>query len=247
MKKLLNSLLLFIATTGSAQINARFIQHLTNNHLRSEHLAYLSSLPPSDSANYYMAWYSITYQQDSLFLASFKKSSPICENDTTLLKKAGLYFLTRDNSYSKEWFAFTAPKHSQDDHSKVYQAALNPKHYPRDSLSPAIQQTFSAYQKVSRKSPLLAATLSAVVPGSGKLYAGKKKTFLLTFLLNAAYAAQTVESAVKLGPQHPFTIVNLAGFSIFYLANIYGSYRAVKVLRNERKKQFLNDAVNFYN
>jgi TM2 domain-containing membrane protein YozV len=100
---------------------------------------------------------------------------------------------------------------------------------------------------VPSKKALVAAALSTVLPGAGKLYAGKTKTFFLTFLLNAAYAAQTYESSKKLGIYHPLSIVNATAFAVFYLANIYGSYHSVIDMRKERKKQFLEDAARFYN
>lgn len=247
MKKLVNSLLLFIGPLFlMAQADANFINHLATNNLAIEHKAYLTSLPVSDSVNYYQARYHLKYNNDSLFLNYFLKSKTISENDSHLVKEAGINFLNKDNKYTEIWFNNT----NRNLHQGIWEAhaaSLNPLAWPAEKIPAELQKSFRQYRKACTKKPIIAAVFSALLPGSGKLYAGKNKTFILTFLLNAAYAAQTTESALKIGPKNPFTIINAAAFGVFYLSNIYGSYKTVKDLRKERKRQFLNDAANFYN
>jgi TM2 domain-containing membrane protein YozV len=93
----------------------------------------------------------------------------------------------------------------------------------------------------------VAALMSVFVPGLGKLYAGKTRAFFTTLILNAAYAAQTLESNRKLGTTSVLTIINASAFTTFYLSNIYGSFKAVQQRKKEFKKQFLTDATLHYN
>ena len=86
-----------------------------------------------------------------------------------------------------------------------------------------------------------------MIPGLGKLYTGKPRSALMTFVLNCGYAVQTIESSRKLGNRHPLTVINVAAFGIFYLSNIYGSFTSVKDLKKEYKKQFIHDATEYYN
>ncbi len=119
---------------------------------------------------------------------------------------------------------------------------LSPDHFPSQS-----QQAFSRYKRLYNKKPFIAGALSVAIPGLGKLYAGKTRSFLATLLINATYGAQTAESYRKLGASHPLTIINASGLLVFYLSNVYGSYQSVKQQRYEYKKQFLIDATRFYN
>lgn len=184
-------------------------------------------------------------------MLNYSSSGKTCNKDTTLLKDAGLRFLNSDNSLlRKKWFSSfsrTSVKATQGKLVLIYDASENPINFSPDQLPLELRNSFISYRKIYSKKPLLAASFSAVIPGLGKLYAGKKKSALAAFLLNAGYAVQTVESINKLGVTHPFTIVNMCAFTVFYMSNIYGAYRSVIELRSERKKQFLVDATYFYN
>lgn len=250
MKQRINSslLLFFCFQFFSAQIDVKFIEHLSSVSLPNEHLAYLNTLSPaSDSVFYYKAKYNLKYFNDSLFLLNYQAASDICKRDTILLNEAGIQFLKNDSRLSRaKWF--DSFKYREGEVLKtVYDASEHPDHFSENTFPSELRRSFKSYKKVYSKKPLLAASFSAIVPGLGKLYAGKKRSALAAFLINSGYALQTAESIKLLGVRHPFTIVNLCAFSVFYLSNIYGAYRAVPELRKERKKQFLTDAANFYN
>lgn len=211
---------------------------------------YLNRLPLSDSTFYFKAKFNLQYPNDSLFLNNYSKSKMLCRADTQLNKTASAYFLKGDNAKTKAiWFNQDAKNSGslQNGFYQSYQASLRPDLFVREQFPEELQKPFSKYKSAYCKKPLLAAGMSMLLPGSGKLYAGKTKTFLLTFILSASYAMQTIESSQKLGIRHPLTFINAGAFTVFYLSNIYGSYQSVKELRRERKKQFLNDAANFYN
>ena len=83
-----------------------------------------------------------------------------------------------------------------------------------------------------KKSPLLAAGMSAVIPGAGKIYAGDLRSGVSTFLIVGALGAMMAESAHKLGWQDWRTIALSSVFGVFYIGNIYGSAVSVSVIRN---------------
>ena len=89
-------------------------------------------------------------------------------------------------------------------------------------------------QKQSRKSPLKAALLSAIVPGAGKLYVGGQLGQALSaFFQNAILGIQAYESFRKGGIASPRFIIYGSLFAVFYVGNIWGSALSVKIKRQE--------------
>jgi len=250
--RLIKWLVLFLCCArASAQVNTAFIKHLENNLLVREHRAYLNSLPANDSTAYFEAKFNLSYFNDSLFLNYYAKSVTLCAADTTMAATASRLFLNNSSATLRQQWFNTVETEEKTKHEsyfhKIYKASLYPNAYSKNDFEPELQPSYLSYKKIYNKKPLLGSALSIAIPGLGKLYAGKPKSALLAFLLNAGYAAQTLESGKKLGIKHPFTIVNAAAFTLFYFSNIYGSYKAITDLKKERKKQFIHDATNFYN
>jgi len=86
------------------------------------------------------------------------------------------------------------------------------------------------------KSPLLAGLFSAVIPGSGKFYAGRKGEAISAFLSTAGTGLVTWENYRKNGLNDYRTIAFGAIFALSYLANIYGSAFSVTVSENDFKE-----------
>ena len=86
------------------------------------------------------------------------------------------------------------------------------------------------------KSPFLAGLLSGIIPGSGKLYAGKKGEAIATFISTAGIGLVTWENYRKRGIKNFNTIAFGTIFAISYMANIYGSAFSVTVIENEYKE-----------
>ncbi len=80
-------------------------------------------------------------------------------------------------------------------------------------------------------SPWLAGAMSAVIPGSGKIYAGDLRSGVSTFLIVGALGAMAAESWAKLGVKDWRTITLSSLFGLFYTANIYGSALSVSVTK----------------
>jgi len=90
---------------------------------------------------------------------------------------------------------------------------------------------------VSRKSPILGGFLSAIVPGTGKIYAGRAFDGLLSLLINVS-TGYSAYRAYRYGRELEFYLYS-GLFLIFYLGDIYGSYVAV----NEYNRVSLEKAV----
>lgn len=91
-----------------------------------------------------------------------------------------------------------------------------------------IQELATTCKLWKKKKPALAACMSGVVPGSGKIYAGDWKNGLLSLFIVSANAWQAYRGFEKNGTKSVygwiFSTITLA----FYGGNIYGGYRAAK-------------------
>ena len=85
------------------------------------------------------------------------------------------------------------------------------------------------------RSPLLAAAASAVVPGLGKVYAGRTAEGVAAFMTVGSFAAITAENWTKYGLKDWKTILFGALGTVFYIGNIYGSYVSVSIHNNDLK------------
>lgn len=79
----------------------------------------------------------------------------------------------------------------------------------------------------------LAGLMSAVVPGSGKIYAGKTGEGIASMLMVTSMGLVTWENHRKLGIKNFKTILFGSIFTIFYVGNIYGSVFSVKISNEE--------------
>jgi tetratricopeptide (TPR) repeat protein len=82
------------------------------------------------------------------------------------------------------------------------------------------------YQQLPEKSPVLAGVMSAILPGSGYIYAEHYGDGITAFLINGLFIAGTVTSI----HQENYAVAGIVGGVgvPFYLGNIYGSANAVK-------------------
>ncbi len=99
--------------------------------------------------------------------------------------------------------------------------------YPRDARAERVRETLDLLgrnRELPRKSPALAGAMSAVVPGSGYLYAGRYGDGLVAFVVNGLFIAGTV-AAIHQENYAVAAIVGGIGVP-FYIGNIYGSANA---------------------
>jgi hypothetical protein len=106
------------------------------------------------------------------------------------------------------------------------------------------ENNFVAYkgflEQIDKKKPAVAGLLSAVIPGAGKFYAGRKGNGIFTLLISTLLGLQTYEAYQKDGPSSARFIIYGSLFTIFHVANIWGSVLAVNLVRNEKKDAIQN-------
>ncbi len=90
------------------------------------------------------------------------------------------------------------------------------------------------------KSPVLAGMMSAIVPGSGKIYLGKTGAGIASMISTIGFGLITWENYRKAGPTNAKTIIFGSIFAFNYVSNIYGSVISVKVMENEFKNSLHN-------
>jgi hypothetical protein len=83
------------------------------------------------------------------------------------------------------------------------------------------------------KSKVIAGVMSAIIPGSGKMYAGKVGEGVSALFANAILASFVLENYRKAGPTKFKTIFFGSLFTIFYAGNVYGSIVSVQVSTHE--------------
>jgi hypothetical protein len=249
-------LILSIVLSGPSlfgQNNNSFLKLLDGQGLRREHLAYLKSLDKTlgkDSLNYLYAKYYLSGKQDSSFLVSYLSSKTLFLSDSQAFSHSSIYFLTRPARVQSKWYdSYDATKLTGSPRmlQSAYQASIDPSHTHPEDLPEQLRADFIQFQKADLHKPLKAALLSAAIPGLGKLYVGRKHSFFSTLLSQATYALGTYASYRAFGPTHALTIISAGMFTLFYSANIYGSFHEVQIVRNEKRKQFLLHASDYYN
>lgn len=99
-------------------------------------------------------------------------------------------------------------------------------------------------ENIRHKSGFLAGFISAVVPGLGKIYAGKPRQGLTSFVPVAGLGIQAYEAYRKSGIKSVRFILSAGLFSIFYIGNIWGSVLSVTVSRTELNNE-INDQILF--
>lgn len=96
-----------------------------------------------------------------------------------------------------------------------------------------------------QKSPVLAGTMSAVLPGSGQAYTGSWQSGAMAFVLNALFLSATLELADK--DLNAAAVVSGAVFSITYLGNILNAAESARIynqnfyapqIEEEKNKRF---------
>ena len=87
-----------------------------------------------------------------------------------------------------------------------------------------------------RKSPALAAAMSAVVPGSGKLYLGRSVDALMSFATSGLLLWLAYDHLANEGSDSRSGWVYLGLGSVFYFGNVYGSYKAAKIYNYQQQK-----------
>jgi TM2 domain-containing membrane protein YozV len=259
--------LLFAVETFSqngAGCDLKFINHLINSGNFQEALFLLNSsgcslYPMYDSINFFkgMALYSLNrLDSSSASLTKVTTASSFYQRSHFL----AAYNYTFTGNYKKavETLEITEMMNEKMISIRNFQFAginLLQKNIPlfnewlnkTDTIYPDIAKSSSKLLAISAdminhkdKSPLVAGLMSGIIPGSGKLYAGKRGSAISSFLTTVGFGLVTWESYRKTGLNSFRTIAFGTIFAISYTANIYGSVISVRIIENEYRENVKN-------
>ena len=243
--------LIYLFTIG--QVNQPFIDYLSKNNFKREQMAYINNLSTQTSIDticYLKAKYYLQYFNDSLFFSNYLNCQTTFAKDSNTFNKASILFLKKDITFQSKWFGTIDPEGAPFISKSIYStyyAGISPLNVNVENLPEPLQKDFLNYRKIYLKKPFVGAALSFVVPGLGKLYAGRPRSFITTLFTHVIYGAESYECIHKLGIKNAFTIFSLSFFSVFYVANVYSGYHDVNEVKKEIRNQFLINAYNYYN
>ena len=111
--------------------------------------------------------------------------------------------------------------------------------YPEDHRADNVRETIALLdnnRELPRKSPVLAGVMSAVVPGSGYMYAGRYGDGIMALIVNGLFIAGTVVAI----HQENYAVAGIVGGIglPFYVGNIYGSANAATKWNIGVRKEF---------
>ncbi len=244
--------LLVSFSQGQINSNFLFVDHLTHSNKNREALFLLdkaNEITNTDTSNYLRGMnYYFLKKTDSAAL--YLNTVALSSNFYTKSK----FFGALNLSYSKKYTeALTAFSNFSVDTTQKYEQLIGimragnylllRDHKKFDSVSAGFLYNDFRYSneqtrltelkkdviKLKKKSPAVAGLLSAVVPGLGKFYVGKKGAGLAAFAANGALAAMAFESYYRTKSfKSPQFITFGTLFTFFYVGNIFGSVFSVK-------------------
>jgi hypothetical protein len=232
---------------ASGQIDEVLLKHFVENKQDSEHLTYLKTVSISeDSMHFFNAKFYCKSKKWQEFYNEFQKITSDLKVDSNFLELATIQILGLKDSLRNVWFEKEVPKHP---FLKIYDSIFTfsqTTSKQRLLVPEPLQQSLSNSEKANRKSPIMAAALSTLIPGLGKVYLGNYRTGLFSLFTISVFGIQTVESYQEKGLEHLLTITNAGFFTAYYVTNIVGSFREAKQKKEEFRNQFLIDASVYY-
>lgn len=250
------SLPLFAQKPISFQKEINFASHLIDNYEYNDATLVLKKLSQSghlnsfqfDSVNYFRGW--IYYNQKKLDSSS--NYLKLVSSNSNYFYKSKFYYafntaykglytnaiaiidsVKTDSiaDYQKlknfEMAAFSLLQHDYLDFEK-HSAQFTGNYFPIATEEKSLTNYYSKIKNHNPKSKLLAGTMSAVIPGSGKFYTGFRGQGATALVTVLSLATISVESYYRAGPKSVQFISFSSIFSIFYVGNIWGSVNSVK-------------------
>ena len=115
---------------------------------------------------------------------------------------------------------------------EIYSSGFSHSHFAYAGEEENLKKYYHNLKTHHYKSSALAGMMSAIVPGLGKIYAGRTAQGISSMLVTLTMGAMATENIIKSGWQSPQSILFSGLFTVFYIGNIYGSVFAVKYVNN---------------
>ncbi|MFY0605204.1 MAG: hypothetical protein JXR10_00720 [Cyclobacteriaceae bacterium] len=234
----------------------RFISHLETIGAYSEGLLYIDQLTNqehstqrADSLNYLRGRFSYLLKNREDAIQYFQAVSPTV---LPLFNASRLYSglesaYLKDYDTSKAYFNEVQPTNELESELQNYQigalALLNRDYSTYESLRKdaddmnfhlkdhlvILDKSYLELVNHKPKSPAIAGLMSAVIPGSGKMYNGQFGQGIMTLVTASIFGLQAYEGYRKNGVNSAPFIAFGSLFTLFHISNIYGSVVAVRL------------------
>jgi hypothetical protein len=256
---------IFQTITGQIQNELPFIRHLVNKGYYKEAIFLIDKntfnyqLNQQDSLNYYHGWahYSLkNLEQSTRSFLEVRKESPFyykshffagynqlfLENYSTAREIFGNMNIQKEPHLSLLNFELSGMEMLRGNWQKGKNQLekVNRENAVLSQQVMALGKIYDDHKLHRRKSPALAGIMSGIVPGSGKIYAGKTGAGIASFIGTVGFGFIAWENYRKLGIGHAKTIIFGSIFAFNYISNIYGSVISVKIIENEYKNAVHN-------
>lgn len=197
----------------------------------------------------------------------FKAYRKLGEFDKALSVPNFNKFLETDESFGSEYFKLFVQKNNYEDAGnflakkeyfnekadmklstfllqKDWKAAAAYRDENRPKIDLALSQIADKGLLLKKKSPVLAGILSAIVPGAGKVYAGRWTDGLVSFLMTSSAGFVAVRGITKdRNNFYPWAMGTLS--VVYYSGNIFGSAKTAKNINKNREDELVNQARDF--
>lgn len=262
MKHLVFFIFIFTVQTGLSQVKNEipFIQHLINKGFYEEAIFLIDKNTTKyekyqqDTLNYYHGWahYSLkSLEQSTTSLLRVGKNSSFYHKSHFFAGYNQIYLenyneadeifkqinLRNEADSSLLNFELSGLKLLQGkwQQGRKQLNTVNPENAMLKQQVLALEKIFEGHENHRSKSPVLAGIMSGIIPGSGKIYAGKTGSGIASIIGTIGFGFIAWENYHKLGISNAKTILFGSIFAISYVSNIYGSVVSVKISENEYK------------
>lgn len=239
--------LLCFTNCASAQNDSLFAEHLLKNKLYSELDALLLENSLSEQSHHLIQLkYYYNTKNDSLFTTKLNtRSYQSFLKDSCLTNSMLLHFIQPSKSATTFWEKVDLGNVRTTFMHSIYQFVKDPNKSVPNELPDYLKSYAASYKKYYNRKPLLAATF-ALIPGMGKIYAGKKYSGWSVLTVHALLGFQSYETYNKLGIKHPFTLFSVGFLGFNYLTNIVGSVIDLKRTKINKRNEFIQRTKAYY-
>lgn len=217
----------------------KFANHLfcSRDYLRAS-FEY-ESLPAEDSINFRLAYCYLKTRNEDKFSELYPKlNSAGLRRPLALLRLTDKFDEEKYKEISSEYRSGRFSEFGKDI-LPLYAASCFMNDAERDAdglnmLPPVLLDSLTYYINLKSKTvyhPIIAACISAVLPGAGKIYTGRYEEGISAFLLTGLLAYVTAENIKHDHKLRAWVTGSFAAF--FYSGSVYGSYVSAEVGNNE--------------
>jgi len=183
MKKVTLIGFIIMSLNSYAQTKSDLLNHLFENKLFREYeyvLKYDTLGINSDSLAYFKILNQLKLNQNAEIIKNFELADELIISDTSFYLKLNIHFLQLNDSIKRVWFD-NKLKQLDDTISKQFKnlakILLNEKFVDTNLIANELKDNYKEYEKFRSKKPIISSLFSAIIPGLGKLYNGRKYSF----------------------------------------------------------------------